>query len=58
MDVAEVRARYGNWVQLTRKVDWAATLTFGATEEAVGETKDGMPKGIPEGKVPCSKSST
>jgi uroporphyrinogen decarboxylase len=49
MDIAEVKAKYGDRVAVKGNVDCAETLTFGSQEEVVEETKEAMRKGMPGG---------
>jgi uroporphyrinogen decarboxylase len=49
MDIAEVKAKYGDRVAIKGNVDCAETLTFASQEEVVEETKEAMRKGMPGG---------
>jgi uroporphyrinogen decarboxylase len=49
MDIAEVKAKYGDRVAVKGNVDCAQTLTFGTEEEVIEETKEAMRKGMPGG---------
>jgi uroporphyrinogen decarboxylase len=49
MDIAEVKAKFGDRVAVKGNVDCAQTLTFGTVEEVIEETKQAMRKGRPGG---------
>lgn len=49
MDIAEVKAKYGDRVAIKGNVDCAETLTFGTVEDVIKETKEAMKKGMPGG---------
>jgi uroporphyrinogen decarboxylase len=49
MDIAEVKAKFGDRVAVKGNVDCAQTLTFGTVEEVIEETKQAMRKGMPGG---------
>jgi uroporphyrinogen decarboxylase len=49
MDIAEVKAKYGDRVAIKGNVDCADTLTFAPVEQVVEETKEAMRKGMPGG---------
>jgi uroporphyrinogen decarboxylase len=49
MDIAEVKAVYGDRVAIKGNVDCAETLTFGTVEDVIAETKEAMQKGMPGG---------
>ena len=58
MDLAEVKAGYGQRVALKGNVDCAALLTFGTTEEVIAATKDALRKGMPGGGYILSSSNS
>jgi uroporphyrinogen decarboxylase len=58
MDLAEVKARYGDVVALKGNVDCAATMTFGTPEEVAEETKEALRKGAPGGGFILSSSNS
>jgi uroporphyrinogen decarboxylase len=58
MDIAEVKAQYGDRVAIKGNVDCAQTLTFGTVEEVIEETKDALRKGMPGGGFILSSSNS
>jgi len=58
MDLAAVKARYGDRVAVKGNVDCARTLTSGTTEEVVAETRAALRKGMPGGGYICSSSNS
>lgn len=58
MDIAEVKAKYGDRVAIKGNVDCAETLTFGTVEQVVEETKEALRKGMPGGGYICSSSNS
>jgi uroporphyrinogen decarboxylase len=58
MDLAEVKARYGDRVALKGNVDCAHILTFGTAEEVVEATREALSKGMPGGGFILSSSNS
>lgn len=58
MDIAWVKARYGDRVALKGNVDCARTLTFGSVKDVIEETKDVIRKAAPGGGFILSSSNT
>jgi uroporphyrinogen decarboxylase len=58
MDLAEVKARYGNRVALKGNVDCAHTMTFGTPADVAAETKAALRKGAPGGGFILSSSNS
>ncbi len=58
MDIAEVKAKYGNRVAVKGNVDCADTLTFGTTAQVIEETKEAMRKGMPGGGLILSSGNS
>lgn len=58
MDLARVKALYGNRVALKGNVDCAATMTFGTPEDVVEETKQVLRVGAPGGGFILSSSNS
>jgi uroporphyrinogen decarboxylase len=58
MDVAEVKAKYGDRIALKGNVDCAHLLTFGTPEETVEATRATLRKGMPGGGFICSSSNS
>jgi uroporphyrinogen decarboxylase len=46
MDIADVKAKYGDRIALKGNVDCAQLMTFGAPEETVEATKEALRKGM------------
>ncbi len=58
MDLADVKAKYGDRVALKGNVDCAQTLSFGTVEDVVAETKEALRKGAPGGGYILSSSNS
>ena len=58
MDLAEVKAKYGDRVALKGNVDCAQTMTFGTPEDVIAETKEALRKGAPGGGFILSSSNS
>jgi uroporphyrinogen decarboxylase len=58
MDLAEVKAKYGDRIALKGNVDCAQLMTFGTPEETVEATKEALRKGMPGGGFICSSSNS
>ncbi len=58
MDLAEVKARYGERVALKGNVDCAQTMTFGTPEDVIAETISALRKGAPGGGFILSSSNS
>jgi uroporphyrinogen decarboxylase len=58
MDLAEVKAKYGDRVALKGNVDCAETMTFGTPEDVIAETKEALRKGAPGGGFILSSSNS
>ncbi len=58
MDLAEVKAKYGNVVALKGNVDCAQAMTFGTPEEVTELTKDALRAGAPGGGFILSSSNS
>lgn len=58
MDLAEVKAKYGNRIAIKGNVDCATLLTFGTTNEVIEATKIALDKGMPGGGFILSSSNS
>jgi uroporphyrinogen decarboxylase len=58
MDLAEVKAKYGDRVALKGNVDCAQTMTFGTPEDVIAETREALRKGAPGGGFILSSSNS
>lgn len=58
MDLAEVKAKYGDRLALKGNVDCAETMTFGTVEDVIEETKEALRKGAPGGGYILSSSNS
>jgi uroporphyrinogen decarboxylase len=58
MDVAEVKAKYGDRIALKGNVDCAQTMTFGSVDDVIAETKEVLRKGAPGGGFILSSSNS
>jgi uroporphyrinogen decarboxylase len=58
MDLAEVKAKYGERIALKGNVDCAQTMTFGTPEDVIAETKAALRKGAPGGGFILSSSNS
>ena len=58
MDLAEVKAAYGDRVALKGNVNCGQTLSYGTVDEVVAETKKALRKGAPGGGYICSSSNS
>jgi uroporphyrinogen decarboxylase len=58
MDLAEVKAAYGDRIALKGNVDCAHTLTFGSVKDVIEETKHVIGTGGPGGGFILSSSNT
>jgi uroporphyrinogen decarboxylase len=58
MDLAEVKAKYGDRIALKGNVDCAQLMTFGAPEETAEATKAALRDGMPGGGYICSSSNS
>jgi uroporphyrinogen decarboxylase len=58
MDLAEVKAAYGDRVALKGNVDCAQTMTFGTPGEVAAETVEALRKGAPGGGFILSSSNS
>ena len=58
MDLAEVKAKYGDRIALKGNVDCAQTLSYASTEEVIEETKQAIGKGAPGGGYILSSSNS
>jgi uroporphyrinogen decarboxylase len=58
MEIAEVKAKYGDRIAVKGNVDCGWTLTFGSVEEVVAETKEAMRHGMPGGGFILSSSNS
>lgn len=58
MDLAEVKAQYGNRIALKGNVDCVHVLTSGTTGEVVAATKEALRKGAPGGGYILSSSNS
>lgn len=58
MDLAEVKAKYGDRIALKGNVDCAHTMTFGTPEDVIAETKQALRKGAPRGGFILSSSNS
>ena len=58
MDLADVKAKYGDRIAVKGNVDCAELMTFGTPEETVEATKAALRKGMPGGGFICSSSNS
>lgn len=58
MDIAGVKAKYGDRIALKGNVDCAQLMTFGTPEETVAATKEALLNGMPGGGFICSSSNS
>jgi uroporphyrinogen decarboxylase len=58
MDLAEVKAKYGDRIAIKGNVDCAQLLTFGTPDEVVEATKEALHKGMPGGGYILSSSNS
>ncbi len=58
MDLAEVKAKYGQRVALKGNVDCAHLMTFGTPDEVIEATKEVLRKGMPGGGFILSSSNS
>ena len=58
MDLAEVKAKYGQRVALKGNVDCAQLMTFGTPPEVIAATKEVLRKGMPNGGFILSSSNS
>ena len=58
MDLAEVKARYGQRIALKGNVDCAHLMSFGTPEEVAEATKEALRKGAPGGGYILSSSNS
>jgi len=58
MDLAEVKAKYGDRIALKGNVDCAQTMTFGSVDDVIAETKEVLRKGAPGGGFILSSSNS
>lgn len=58
MDLAEVKARYGQRIALKGNVDCANLMTFGTPEETAQATKEALRQGMPGGGFILSSSNS
>jgi uroporphyrinogen decarboxylase len=58
MDLAAVKAKYSQQIALKGNVDCAETMTFGAPEDVVAETKEALRAGAPGGGYILSSSNS
>jgi uroporphyrinogen decarboxylase len=58
MDIAEVKAQYGDRVAIKGNVDCSETMTFGTPEDVIAETKEALRKGMPGGGFILSSSNS
>lgn len=58
MDLAEVKAIYGDRVALKGNVDCAHTMTFGTPEDVIAATREALRKGAPGGGFILSSSNS
>jgi len=58
MDIAEVKAKYGDRIAVKGNVDCADTMTFGTPEDVIAETKEALRKGMPGGGFILSSSNS
>jgi uroporphyrinogen decarboxylase len=58
MDLAEVKAKYGNRLALKGNVDCAHTMTFGTPEDVIAETRAALRNGAPGGGFILSSSNS
>ncbi len=58
MDLAEVKAKYGDRVALKGNVDCAQLLTFGTRDEVIRATRTALNQGMPGGGFILSSSNS
>jgi uroporphyrinogen decarboxylase len=58
MDIADVKAKYGDRIALKGNVDCAHLMTFGTPEETSEATREALRKGMPGGGFICSSSNS
>jgi uroporphyrinogen decarboxylase len=58
MDIADVKAKYGDRIALKGNVDCAHLMTFGTPEETAAATRDALAQGMPGGGFICSSSNS
>ncbi len=58
MDLAEVKAKYGNRIALKGNVDCASLMTFGTPEETAEATREALRQGMPGGGYILSSSNS
>lgn len=58
MDIADVKAKYGDRIALKGNVDCAQLMTFGTPAETVEATREALRKGMPGGGYICSSSNS
>jgi len=58
MDLAEVKAKYGDRIALKGNIDCAQTLTFGSVRDVVEETREAIRKAGPGGGLILSSSNS
>jgi uroporphyrinogen decarboxylase len=58
MDLAEVKAKYGDRIALKGNVDCAHLLSFGTVEEVVAATQKALEQGMPGGGYILSSSNS
>ncbi len=58
MDLAEMKAKYGDRIAFKGNVDCAHTLTFGSVKDVIEETKDAIRNGAPGGGFILSSGNT
>jgi uroporphyrinogen decarboxylase len=58
MNIAEVKARYGNRVAIKGNVDCARTLVYGSITDVIEETRDVIGKAAPRGGFILSSSNS
>lgn len=58
MDLAEVKAKYGDQIALKGNVDCAHLLSFGTVDEVVTATKEALEQGMPGGGFILSSSNS
>jgi uroporphyrinogen decarboxylase len=58
MDIAEVKAKYGDRIALKGNVDCAHLMTFGTPQETAEATREALARGMPGGGFICSSSNS